>query len=505
MENRRLCTELPLFYEAAATAYANGKQYDKAFNVLNRGLLRLGSAVEDVYHRFAVKMEENVAQDRVKEEELSHRKAFTDLNRDELSAGFRRPSHRVERGLFTQKIKTTPCKTKPVFIAPDNVPIPEKDNKKICKEDEQKPEEPSKKKLRLIQSKIPEIRKGRAENIPMSERWSKVRIPQAHFLCSGSGSRTGGGGGRSLVTIFNDGAQTTENSKKEAMGYNKLILVSKDGEEQQFEEARMERYLKQIKIKKEESLEASTAQDAVDPYADRTSRTDLFNRLGTCPNIRLNQNESPIPDKSEVPLETIVSFLSEQRSISGNAKTAALYLLDEMLSCVICLRENEAIHGTISTKSFTYTTLLENNKVCERNRTLTDKFWHNRGLVLHGFGAKSIDVSSLCGKSCCGSWPPHLKPFQKSEHWLWDIDLAGVFEVMGKITGTDKEGATQNCSVALKPRTDVLAEFWGLDYERCSLDDLKELRGKIEKNLFGDRRKTVASKAALVWVELNLL
>ena len=515
MENRNICVNLPEFYEAAALAYACNKQYNRAFDVLSRGVSRLGSVVEGIYQRFAHKMEGKVADEKMEQAEIEERrgqrKAFTELNREELKFGFRVASQQRSQSYFPQKMSTTPFKIKPILVAPE--PLPEICEAKQSENDEDIGEEPHKKKLRLIQSKIPEIRKGRTENIPTSERWSRVKIPQISIPYKSS-TRS-----RQEINIYKDSNQEYRNEEGEITAYPKSILVSQTGEEQQFEEARMVKYLSLLNIKDEESPNDNCLENVskvpptpenADAYSSNLlTKTELLERGNECPRIQIGKSGDDInegKERSEVSLETISDFICKQESSTGNAKIATLYFLDEMLSCLISLQENKIIHGSVSTKSFTYTTTFEGNTVYERNKTLSRTFWCDRGLKIHSFGPRSIDTKTLCGRSCCGAWPSHLKRLQERESWLWDIDVAGVYDATCKMMGTstEKHNNQQNGTNANRKKFDVLSELWNLKCGDCCIESLKKFRDKVEQALFGDRRKVAATKAALVWIELNL-
>lgn len=502
MENRGICIDLPQFYEAAALSYACSRQYNKAFDVLNRGLSRLGSVVEEIYRNFAHKMEGKIADEKVKEEregkQRANRKAFTELNTDELKAGFRVALQRKLQGFSSQAINTTPCKIASVRVLPDT--FTQIGNEKKKDNTERGGEEPHKKKLRLIQSKIPEIRKGRSENIPTSERWSKVKIPQISILRSGT-VRPG-----HKIDIFTDSDQEYRNDEGEITVYPKSLLISQTGEEQQFEEARMEKYLRFIKKQKkadESTLENEPKAAVIPEITDTCTKTELLERIKACP--RLSPGKSD--EKNEIKLETISDFILKQDSSTGNVRTAILYFLDEMLSCLISLRENEIIHGSISIKSFIYTTSFENNALLERNKSLPREFWYNRGLKLQDFGPRSIDTGTLPRETCKGEWPPHLRTLQERENWLWDVDIAGVFSALCTLMKVEIQphGNLQNNVCTNGKGLDVISELWDLKRRDCHIEDIKKLRSKVERILFGDRRKVAATKAALVWIELNLL
>lgn len=501
MENRGICINLPKFYEEAALSYARSRQYTKAFDVLNRGLSRLGSVVEEIYRSFAHKVEGKIADEKIKEEreekQRAHRKAFTELNTDELKAGFRVALQRKLQSFSSQAINTTPCKITSVRVLPDTFTQIGNDKKK---DNTEHGEEPHKKKLRLIQSKIPEIRKGRSENIPTSERWSRVKIPQISILRSGT-ARTG-----HKIDIFTDSDKEYRNDEGEITVYPRSLLISHTGEEQQFEEARTEKYLRFIK--KQKRVDVSTLENepktAVLPEITGVyTKTELLERIKTCP--RLSPGKSD--DKNEIKLETISDFILKQDSSTGNVRIAILYFLDEMLSCLISLRENEIIHGSISIKSFIYTTSFENNTLLERNKGLPREFWYNRGLKLQDLGPGSIDTGTLPGETCKGEWPPHLRTLQESENWLWDVDIAGVFSALCTLMKIEIQphGNLQNNICTNGKGLDAISELWDLKRRDCHIEGIKKLRGKVERILFGDRRKVAATKAALVWIELNLL
>ena len=514
MENREICINIPEFYEAAALSYAYNKQYSRAFEVLSRGVSRLGSPVERIYQSFAHKMEGKVADEKMEqaetEERRAHRRAFTELNRDELKFGFRVASQQRTQSYFPQKMSTTPFKIKPALVAPE--PFHEIRETKQSENADDMREEPQKKRLRLIQSKIPEIRKGRTENIPTSERWSRVKIPQVSISYKGSARN------RQEFNIYTDSNQEYRNEEGEITAYPKSLLISQTGEEQQFEEARMIKYFSLLNIEEEKDKEdclenvpkVPVTPEIVDTCpSSQSTNTQLSERGSKCPRIQTGKNGDDMEEgkeRSGIPLETISDFIRKQESLAGNARIATLYFLDEMLSCLISLQENELIHGSISTKSFTYTTAFENNTIYERNKALSRTFWCDRGLKIHGFGPRSIDTKTLCGRSCCGAWPPHLRDLQESERWLWDIDTAGVYDAVCRMMGTstDIHNNIQNGNSTNGKRLDILSDFWKLKCGDCRIEDLKKFRDKIEHALFGDRRKVAATKAALVWIELNL-
>lgn len=504
MENRNICTHLPEFYEAAATACTCNKEYNKAFEVLNRGLSLLGGAVEKIYQKFAHKMEEIVTDEKNKEkEDRKHvqRKAFTQLNKEKLNAGFRVASKQRHQSFFPQRMNTTPLKFNSIFIAPDTP-------SEIIQRDDlnNKGEEPQRKRLRLIQSNIPEIRKGRAENIPTSERWSRVKIPQIPMSYDDS-SRI-----EKSIDIFKDDIKEHRNDDNEITAYSNSLLFSKNGEEQQFEEVRAEKYpqFNNIQEKVGEDTLENVSKIPISPEIGDTPntlkssseiyiKTDFLERINKCPRFQIKANEN------ELSLEIISDFILKQESFTGNAKLATLYFLGEMLSCLITLQENEIVHGSISIDSFVYTTSFKNNSLCERNKTLSRSFWGDRGLKIRGFGAQSVDAKSLSGKTCWGAWPSHLRTLQESENWLWDIDIAGVYSALcALMKGSTQTLCPQNNN-GNKRGLDVLSELWELKQRGdCCIEELKKLREKVEHVLFGDKRKAVATKAALVWIEFDL-